>query len=204
MVRRDYKHTASLGRRGGLISAQVTTSIPNPWARAWCGDECWDQPISLCPTMMYVFYRTNIYLKQQNQTEQSSVLKSVRDGLISHNYFFCLVVKADSMGARKMFSVEMVKRDTSNFGRIKMQGRLQKFGLWYAHMMPRSVCVCVCGGGGDYNSTVIIESKQCIYNIYNLFIIYITSFIIGITWLMIGIIIYIFQLYIIDIFIVIR
>ena len=118
--------------------------------------------------MMYVFYRTNIYLKQQNQTEQSSVLKSVRDGLISHNYFFCLVVKADSMGARKMFSAEMVKRDTSNFGRIKMQGRLQKFGLWYAHMISRS------GGGGDYNLTVIIESKQWIYNIYNLFIIYIT------------------------------
>ena len=159
--------------------------------------------------MLYVFYRTNIYLKQQNQTEQSSVLKSVQDGLISHNYFFCLVVKADSMGARKMFSAEMVKRDTSNFGRIKMQGRLQKFGLWYAHMMPRSVCVCVCvcvggGGGGDYNLTVIIESKQWIYNIYNLFIIYITSFIIGITLLMIGIIIYIYHLYIMDIFIVIR
>ena len=117
--------------------------------------------------------------------------------------YFCLVVKADSMGARKMFSAEMVKRDTSNFGRIKMQGRLQKFGLWYAHMMPRSVCVCV-GGGGDYNLTVIIESKQWIYNIYNLFIIYITLFIIGITLLMIGIIIYIFHLYIIDIFIVIR
>ena len=116
--------------------------------------------------------------------------------------YFCLVVKADSMSARKMFSAEMVKRDTSNFGRIKMQGRLQKFGLWYADMMPRSVGVW--GGGGDYNLTVIIESKQWIYNIYNLFIIYITLFIIGITLLMIGIIIYIFQLYIIDIFIVIR
>ena len=37
------------------------------------------------------------------------------------------------------------------------------------------------GGGGDYNLTVIIQSKQWIYNIYNLFIIYITLFIIGIT-----------------------
>ena len=58
--------------------------------------------------------------------------------------------------------------------------------------------------GGDYNLTVIIESKQWIYNIYNLFIIYITLFIFGITLLMIGIFIYIFQLYIMDIFIVIR
>ena len=64
--------------------------------------------------------------------------------------------------------------------------------------------IIIVGGGGDYNLTVIIESKQWIYNIYNLFIIYITSFIIGITLLMIGIIIYIFQLYIIDIFIVFR
>ena len=45
-------------------------------------------------------------------------------------------------------------------------------------------------GGGYYNLTVIIQSKQWIYNIYNLFIIYITLFIIGITLLMIGIIIY--------------
>ena len=28
------------------------------------------------------------------------------------------------------------------------------------------------GGGGDYNLTVIMQSKQWIYNIYNLFIIY--------------------------------
>ena len=42
------------------------------------------------------------------------------------------------------------------------------------------------GGGGDYNLTVIIQSKQWIYNTYNLFIIYITLFIIGITLLMIG------------------
>ena len=46
------------------------------------------------------------------------------------------------------------------------------------------------GGGGVYNFTVIIQSKQWIYIIYNLFIIYITLFIIGITLLMIGIIIY--------------
>ena len=65
-----------------------------------------------------------------------------------------------------------------------MQGRLQEFGLWYAHMMPKTA-----GGGGDYNWTVIIQSRQWIYNIYNyLFIIYIT--LIGITLLMIGIIIY--------------
>ena len=66
--------------------------------------------------------------------------------------------------------------------------------MWYAHMMPKSVCVvCVCGGGGggsDYNSTVIIQSKQWILKIYNLFIIYITLFIIDITLLLIGIIIY--------------
>ena len=43
------------------------------------------------------------------------------------------------------------------------QGRLQEFGLWYAHMMPKS--------GGDYNLTVISQSKQWIYNIHNLFII---------------------------------
>ena len=61
------------------------------------------------------------------------------------------------------------------------------------------------GGGGDYNLTVIIQSKRWIYNIYNLFIIYITLFIIGITLLMIDIIfMHIFKLYIIDIFIVIR
>ena len=51
-------------------------------------------------------------------------------------------------------------------------------------MMPKS------GEGGDYNLTVIIQSKQWIYIIYNLFIIYITLFIFGITLLMIGIIIY--------------
>ena len=51
-------------------------------------------------------------------------------------------------------------------------------------MMPKS--------GGDYNLTVISQSKQWIYNIHNLFIIYITLFIIGITLLMIGIIIYIY------------
>ena len=49
---------------------------------AWC-DECWDQPISPYPTMLYVFSRTNSYSKQQNQTEQWSVLERVRDGLIS-------------------------------------------------------------------------------------------------------------------------
>ena len=61
------------------------------------------------------------------------------------------------------------------------------------------------GGGDDYNLKVIIESKQLIYNIYNLFIIYITLFIIGITLLMIGIFIYTYiSIIYIDIFIVIR
>ena len=61
------------------------------------------------------------------------------------------------------------------------------------------------GGGGDYNLTVIIQSKQCISNIYNLFIIYITLFIIYITLFIIGIIIYTYiSIIYIDIFIVIR
>ena len=63
------------------------------------------------------------------------------------------------------------------------------------------------GGGGeeDYNLTVIIQSKQWIYNIYNLFIIYITLFVVGITLLMIGIIIYTYiSIIYIDIFIIIR
>ena len=33
-------------RRDGLISVLVTTSSPRLKARAWCGDLCWDQPIS--------------------------------------------------------------------------------------------------------------------------------------------------------------
>ena len=36
-------HTASLARRDGLI----TTSTPRLKARAWCGDLCWNEPISL-------------------------------------------------------------------------------------------------------------------------------------------------------------
>ena len=43
-------------RRDGLISAQVTTSSPRPKARAWCGDLCWDQPISPSQRCrMYIF-----------------------------------------------------------------------------------------------------------------------------------------------------
>ena len=81
------------------------------------------------------------------------------------------------------------------------QGRLQEFGLWYAHMMPKSGG----GGGADYNLTVIIQSTQWIYNIYILFIIYITLFIISITLLMIGVLIYTYiSIIYIDIFIVIR
>ena len=58
---------------------------------------------------------------------------------------------------------------------------------------------------GDYNLTVIIRSKQWIYNIYNLLIIYITLFIIGITLLLIGILIYTYiSIIYINIFIVIR
>ena len=30
-------------------------------ARAWCGDECWDQPISTYPAMLYVFSRTSVW-----------------------------------------------------------------------------------------------------------------------------------------------
>ena len=30
-------------------------------ASAWCGDECWDQPISTYPTMLYVFSRTSVW-----------------------------------------------------------------------------------------------------------------------------------------------
>ena len=37
------------------------------------------------------------------------------------------------------------------------------------------------GAGRDYNLTAIIQSKQWIYILYNLFIIYITLSIIGIT-----------------------
>ena len=33
-------------RRDELISAFVTTSSPRLKARAWCGDLCWDDPIS--------------------------------------------------------------------------------------------------------------------------------------------------------------
>ena len=36
----------SLGRQDELIPAQVTTSSPSREAMAWCGDECWGQPIS--------------------------------------------------------------------------------------------------------------------------------------------------------------
>ena len=65
------------------------------------------------------------------------------------------------------------------------QGRLQEFGLWYAHMMPKT------GVEGwlqfDSNSK---QTMDIYYIVYNLFIIYITLFIIGITLLMIGIIIY--------------
>ena len=39
-------HTASLVHRDELISALVTTSSPRLKARAWCGDLCWDEPIS--------------------------------------------------------------------------------------------------------------------------------------------------------------
>ena len=52
------------------------------------------------------------------------------------------------------------------------------------------------GGGSEYDLMVIIQSKQWIYNIYYLFIIYITLFIIGNTFLMIGIIIYTYFNYI--------
>ena len=34
-------------RRDGLISALVTTSSPRLESRAWCGDLCWDELISL-------------------------------------------------------------------------------------------------------------------------------------------------------------
>ena len=39
-------HTASLLRRDGLTSALVTILRPRLKARAWCGDLCWDEPIS--------------------------------------------------------------------------------------------------------------------------------------------------------------
>ena len=39
-------HTASLVRRDGQFSALVTTSSPRLKTRAWCGDLCWDEPIS--------------------------------------------------------------------------------------------------------------------------------------------------------------
>ena len=72
--RREYRpmHTASLGRRDGLISAQVTISSPSLQARALFGEECWNQPISPYPTIQYAFTRTKIYLKRQNQTVQWS------------------------------------------------------------------------------------------------------------------------------------
>ena len=40
MYAQEDMHTASLGRRDGLISAQVTTSSPRLKARAGGGDEC--------------------------------------------------------------------------------------------------------------------------------------------------------------------
>ena len=39
-------HTSTARCQDGLISALVTTSNPRLKARAWCGDLCWDEPIS--------------------------------------------------------------------------------------------------------------------------------------------------------------
>ena len=41
-----HRPTAFLVRWDRLISALVTTSSPRLKARAWCGDLCWDEPIS--------------------------------------------------------------------------------------------------------------------------------------------------------------
>ena len=38
-----------------LISALVTASSTRLKARAWCGDLCWDEPISPYPTMLYAY-----------------------------------------------------------------------------------------------------------------------------------------------------
>ena len=57
------------------------------------------------------------------------------------------------------------------------QGRLQEFGLWYADMRPMRGR----GGGGSrggQNFTVKNQNKQWINDMYNLFMIYITLFII--------------------------
>ena len=48
------------------ISTQVTTSSPSLLEWDWCGDECWDQPISPYPMMQYVFSRRTIYVKRLN------------------------------------------------------------------------------------------------------------------------------------------
>ena len=75
------------------ISAQVTTSSPSLYARAWCGDECWDQPILPYPMMRYVFSHTNIYLKRKNRTEQWNVCNlalSHRPFVVSHFRCFAL------------------------------------------------------------------------------------------------------------------
>ena len=66
MLYRYYMHTASLGKRDGLLSAQVTTSSPSLYARAWCGDE-------FSP---YQWRSTHFYVR-------IPIWKDTRDGLIS-------------------------------------------------------------------------------------------------------------------------
>ena len=69
---------------------------------------------------------------------------------------------------------------------FRLQARLQEFGLRHADVRPRR-------GMEGFRGLITSQTKQCIYHMYNLFMIDITLFIIGITLLMmIDIILYIY------------
>ena len=71
---RYYMHTASLGRRDGLISALVTTASPRlkagAFRRGLAVVTSAEKGKSLLTNDAVCISRTNIYLKRQNQTAQ--------------------------------------------------------------------------------------------------------------------------------------
>ena len=102
----DYMHTASMRRRNGLISAQVTTSRK---ARAWCGDKCRDQPIE-------PYQRCSMhFLVRISETAKSNcAVKRIGESARWDDLTIRLVAKANSMSARKRGLTFQRKNENDN------------------------------------------------------------------------------------------
>ena len=101
--------------------------------RAWCCDEYRDQSILPYPAMQYIFFRTNIYLKRQNQAEHWTVYdrESVRWADLSVR----LVVKANSLSARNTDIVDPLY-SISNLG-LKINYRDRSLDGYHAQQWPQ-------------------------------------------------------------------